>query len=175
VDPILGPEMKSTGEVMGSGNHFAEAYAKSQLAAGSRIPVCGKAFLSVRSVDKEGVVTIARQLCELGFELVATRGTARVIRAAGMTVEDINKVQEGRPHIVDLIKNKQVDLIFNTTEGRRAIEDSAAIRRSALQQKVYYTTTLAGADAVCKAIAHTVPITVNRLQEMHKQISRQSS
>jgi len=172
VDPILGPEMKSTGEVMGSGATFAEAFAKSQLGASARIPKKGKAFVSVRDVDKAGVVPIARQLSELGFKLIATQGTATVIQQSGIEVQVINKVQEGRPHIVDMIKNKQVDLIFNTTEGRRAIADSAAIRRSALQNKVYYTTTLAGADAVCKAIAHEGEMTVERLQDLHKQLLR---
>jgi len=170
VDPILGPEMKSTGEVMGSGDTFAEAYAKSQLGAGARMPKKGKAFISVRDLDKPGVVSVAQQLTDLGFKLIATHGTADVIRKAGIEVQGINKVQEGRPHIVDMIKNKQVDLIFNTTEGRRAIADSAAIRRSALQHKVYYTTTLAGAEAVCKAIAHSSEITVNRLQDLHKRL-----
>jgi len=172
VDPILGPEMKSTGEVMGSGASFAEAFAKSQLGASSRIPRKGKAFVSVRDVDKPGVVAIARQLSELGFKLIATQGTAGVLQQSGIEVQIINKVQEGRPHVVDMIKNKQVDLIFNTTEGRRAIADSAAIRRSALQNKVYYTTTLAGADAVCKAIAHEGEMTVERLQDLHKQLPR---
>jgi carbamoyl-phosphate synthase large subunit len=170
VDPILGPEMKSTGEVMGSGETFAEAYAKSQLGAGARMPKKGKAFISVRDLDKPGVVSVAQQLVSLGFKLIATHGTADVIRKAGIEVQGINKVQEGRPHIVDMIKNKQVDLIFNTTEGRLAIADSAAIRRSALQHKVYYTTTLAGAEAVCKAISHTSEITVNRLQDLHKRL-----
>ena len=170
VDPILGPEMKSTGEVMGSGETFAEAYAKSQLGAGARMPKKGKAFISVRDLDKPGVVSVAQQLVNLGFKLIATHGTADVIRKAGIEVQGINKVQEGRPHIVDMIKNKQVDLIFNTTEGRMAIADSAAIRRSALQHKVYYTTTLAGAEAVCKAISHTSEITVNRLQDLHKRL-----
>jgi carbamoyl-phosphate synthase large subunit len=175
VDPILGPEMKSTGEVMGSGETFAEAFAKSQLGANSRIPKKGKAFVSVRDLDKPGVVDVARQLINLGFKLIATHGTAEVIRKAGIDVQQINKVQEGRPHIVDMIKNKQVDLIFNTTEGRRAIADSAAIRRSALQHKVYYTTTLAGADAVCKAIACPGEMAVNRLQDLHRKVLARNS
>jgi len=173
VDPILGPEMKSTGEVMGAGETFDEAYAKSQLGAGSQIPTQGKAFISLREVDKPGAVPLAQGLLELGFSLVATHGTAETIRQAGLEVEGINKVQEGRPHIVDLIKNGQIDLIFNTTEGRRAIADSATIRSSALQNKVYYTTTLAGAEAVCRALAseqsNTQGISVNRLQDLHKR------
>jgi carbamoyl-phosphate synthase large subunit len=160
---------------MGSGETFAEAFAKSQLGANSRIPKKGKAFVSVRDLDKPGVVDVARQLINLGFKLIATHGTAEVIRKAGIDVQQINKVQEGRPHIVDMIKNKQVDLIFNTTEGRRAIADSAAIRRSALQHKVYYTTTLAGADAVCKAIACPGEMAVNRLQDLHRKVLARNS
>ncbi len=172
VDPILSPEMKSTGEVMGAAETFAEAYAKSQLGAGSIIPSSGKAFLSVRDVDKSGIIAVAKSLSGIGFDLVATEGTADVIRTAGLEVESVNKVQEGRPHIVDLIKNGQIDLIINTTEGRRAIADSATIRSSALQNKVYYTTTLAGAEAVCQALAYECETSVNRLQELHARISR---
>ena len=123
VDPILGPEMKSTGEVMGVGDSFAEAYSKAQLAANDEIPASGLAFLSVRDVDKAGIVDVARQLLDIGFVLVATRGTAEVIAKAGLEVQVINKVLEGRPHIVDMIKNDQVQLIVNTTEGRQAIAE----------------------------------------------------
>ncbi len=168
VDPILGPEMKSTGEVMGSGHSFGEAYAKSQLGAGERMPREGLAFLSVRDVDKAGLIEVARQLRALGFDLVATKGTAAALLEAGLGTREINKVQEGRPHVVDAIKNGEINLIVNTTEGRKAIADSAAIRRSALQNKVYYTTTLTGAHAVCMALQAEGDMTVNRLQDLHR-------
>lgn len=171
VDPILGPEMKSTGEVMGLGETFAEAFQKAQSGAGSVLPSGGKAFVSVRDADKEGVIDVSRRLAELGFELVATRGTQKVLSEAGLAVELINKVDEGRPHIVDSLKNKEIDLIINTTEGRQAIADSASIRRTALQNKVFYTTTLAGGDAVCQAIAGGDNYTVRRLQDVHGELS----
>ncbi|MBK6961717.1 MAG: carbamoyl-phosphate synthase large subunit [Gammaproteobacteria bacterium] len=167
IDPILGPEMKSTGEVMGVGATFAEAYAKAQLGAGDEIPVSGTAFVSVRERDQPGVVEVARELHALGFRLVSTRGTAALIAAAGIPVEVVNKVKEGRPHIVDMIKNGQIDLIVNTTEGRKAIADSAAIRASAESKGVYYTTTLAGGNAVCTALRHGQARTVRSLQELH--------
>ena len=171
VDPILGPEMKSTGEVMGLGETFAEAFQKAQSGAGSILPSGGKAFISVRDADKEGAIEVSRQLAELGFELVATHGTQKVLSEAGLHVELINKVAEGRPHIVDSLKNKEIDLIINTTEGRKAIADSASIRRTALQNKVFYTTTLAGGDAVCQAIAGGDNYTVRRLQDVHGELS----
>jgi carbamoyl-phosphate synthase large subunit len=171
VDPILGPEMKSTGEVMGLGKSFAEAYHKAQLGAGSVLPATGKAFISVREADKTGVAAVAVQLLELGFKLVATRGTHKVLTDAGLEVEQVNKVTEGRPHIVDSLKNGDIDLIINTTEGRQSIADSASIRRTALQQKVFCTTTLAGADAVCKAIANGEDHDVRRLQDVHGELS----
>jgi len=167
VDPILGPEMKSTGEVMGIGDTFDEAFAKSSLASGGVLPSSGKAFLSVRQVDKEGVVSLAKSLADAGFALMATDGTAKVIEAEGLDVERINKVIEGRPHIVDAIKNGDIDLIVNTTEGRRAIADSAQIRQSALQKKIAYSTTLAGGDAVVRAIRYGAEKTVRRLQDLH--------
>jgi carbamoyl-phosphate synthase large subunit len=170
VDPILGPEMKSTGEVMGVGDTFAEAYAKAQLGASDPIPTSGTAFLSVREPDKAGVVGIAKSLIDLGFELVATRGTAKVIEEAGISVRAVNKVMEGRPNIVDMIRNDEIDLIINTTEGRVAIRDSAAIRSGAEQHRVYYTTTLAGGEAVCLALAHRDEIQVRRLQDLHGAI-----
>ena len=172
VDPILGPEMKSTGEVMGLGDTFAEAYAKAQLGAGEKLPTSGKAFVSVRDADKTGVVAVARKLLDLGFELVATRGTYKVITDAGMSAVMVNKVKEGRPHTVDLLKNDEIALIVNTTEGRRSIADSSAIRRTALAKKVFCTTTLAGADAVCEAIKEGKNKTreVRRLQDVHKRI-----
>lgn len=167
VDPILGPEMKSTGEVMGVGDSFAEAFAKASVAAGSLLPTSGKAFLSVRECDKQGVVGLAKSLTEVGFKIIATRGTASAIKAAGIEVELINKVMEGQPHIVDVIKNGEIDLIVNTTEGRRAIADSAQIRQSALQKKVAYSTTLAGGEAIAGAIRFGTEITVRRLQDLH--------
>jgi len=167
VDPILGPEMKSTGEVMGIGDSFDEAFAKGMIASGGVLPDTGKAFLSVREVDKTGVVGLAKSLIDTGFTLVATAGTAKAIEAAGIPVERINKVIEGRPHIVDAIKNGDIDLIVNTTEGRRAIADSAQIRQSALQKKLAYSTTLAGGDAVIRAIRYGAEKTVRRLQDLH--------
>ncbi len=167
VDPILGPEMKSTGEVMGLGDSFDEAFAKAVLACGGKLPEQGTAFISVRDVDKEGVVAVARDLVAAGFKLIATTGTAKVLSDAGVAVEKVNKVREGRPHIVDAIKNGQVQLIVNTTEGRKAISDSAQIRQSALQSKVTYTTTLAGGEALCRAINFGPERTVRRLQDLH--------
>ncbi|MDG5500819.1 carbamoyl-phosphate synthase large subunit [Marinobacter sp. BGYM27] len=170
VDPILGPEMKSTGEVMGLGDSFDEAFAKAALAAGERLPEQGTAFISVRDVDKPGALKVARDLIDAGFKLVATTGTAEHLRAAGIEVERVNKVREGRPHIVDAIKNGQTQLIINTTEGRKAISDSAQIRQSALRHKVTYTTTLAGGEAFCRAIKFGPERTVRRLQDLHAGI-----
>ncbi|MDC0662451.1 carbamoyl-phosphate synthase large subunit [Marinobacter sp. SS21] len=167
VDPILGPEMKSTGEVMGLGDTFDEAFAKAALAVGERLPEQGTAFISVRDVDKGGAAAVAKELIAAGFKLIATTGTANALREAGVEVERVNKVREGRPHIVDAIKNGQVQLIINTTEGRKAIADSAQIRQSALQSKVTYTTTLAGGDALCRAINFGPERTVRRLQDLH--------
>ncbi|MBK1691485.1 carbamoyl-phosphate synthase large subunit [Ectothiorhodospira mobilis] len=169
VDPILGPEMKSTGEVMGVGRSFPEAFAKSQLGAGVTLPGSGTAFISVRDVDKEGVVPMAQALSEKGFRLIATKGTAQALEAAGIDCERINKVTEGRPHIVDRIKNDEIDLIINTTEGRQAIADSYTIRREALQHKVTYTTTLAGAHATVAALDYLTDENVYCLQAMHKE------
>ena len=171
-DPILGPEMKSTGEVMGVGESFAEAFAKATLAAGERLPRGGRAFLSVKASDKPHVAAVARELVDLGFELVATRGTARVLTDAGVPTEMVNKVTEGRPDITDLLKNDKIDLIVNTTEGRQAINDSAVIRRLALQYKVCYTTTLSGGEAFCTAIRFGRGETVRRLQDLHASIAR---
>ena len=170
VDPILGPEMKSTGEVMGLGDTFAEAYLKAQLGAGEQLPSGGKAFVSVRDADKGGVADVARQLVAQGFSVVATRGTAKVLKEAGIDTEIVNKVKEGRPHTLDILKNGDINLIVNTTEGRQAIADSSAIRRAALQHKVFYSTTLAGADAVCKALTEGDKLTVRRLQDVHQGI-----
>ncbi len=172
VDPILGPEMKSTGEVMGIGETFGEAYSKAQMSSWDEIPASGTAFLSVRDPDKAGIVKVAERLSKLGFRLVATRGTAQVIGAQGLSVERVNKVMEGRPHVVDMLKNNEVDLIINTTEGSQAIADSAAIRRSALQHKVYYTTTLAGGEAVCDALEFGNELSVIRLQDLHRRVGQ---
>ncbi len=171
VDTILGPEMKSTGEVMGIGRSFAEAFAKSQREAGIHLSAGGKAFLSVRDADKGKVVEVGRSLIRLGFEIVATRGTAVALSEAGVSCESVYKVGEGRPHIVDMIKNGDIHLIINTTEGRKAIADSGAIRRAALQHKVTYTTTAAGARAMCMAMACEDDIEVNSLQDLHKGMS----
>ena len=168
VDPILGPEMKSTGEVMGLGRTFPEAFRKAVLGGGSVIPTSGKAFLSVRDADKKGIVGVAKSLSDEGFSLVATRGTARVLEKAGIKTAVVNKVNEGRPHTVDMLKNGEIDLIVNTTEGRQAIADSSAIRRTALQYKVYYTTTLAGGEAICQSFTAEDDIVVRRLQDVHQ-------
>ncbi len=170
VDPILGPEMKSTGEVMGVGATFAEAFGKAALGAGEILPRSGTAFISVREGDKAAAVDVARELDEIGFQLVATRGTARELEAAGIPVRRVNKVLEGRPHIVDMIKNDEIDLIINTTEGKQAIRDSFTIRRSALQHKVYYTTTMTAAWAVCQALKTGDEVRVRRLQDLHAEM-----
>ncbi|CAK0775098.1 carbamoyl phosphate synthetase subunit beta [Gammaproteobacteria bacterium] len=167
VDTVLGPEMKSTGEVMGIGETFGEAFAKSQEGAGARLPRKGKAFLSVRDADKRRAVGVAEHLAALGFELWATGGTARLIQAAGIPCQRVNKVNEGRPHILDLIKNQAVRLIVNTTEGAIAIADSASLRRAALQYRVSYTTTIAGAEAICLALKQPDVGRVSRLQDLH--------
>ncbi|MEX0386480.1 carbamoyl-phosphate synthase large subunit [Spiribacter onubensis] len=169
VDPILGPEMKSTGEVMGIGPVFGEAYAKSQLAAGVELPRGGRVFISVRDADKPAVAAIGRDLARKGFELVATGGTAAVLREAGIDCDLINKVVEGRPHIVDAIKNGEIDLIINTTEGRQAIADSFSIRREALHHKICYTTTIAGARATGQALDYLESEDVRSLQDLHKE------
>ncbi|PRB79879.1 carbamoyl-phosphate synthase large subunit [Pseudomonas sp. MYb185] len=170
VDPILGPEMKSTGEVMGIGDSFAEAFAKSQLGASEVLPTSGTVFISVREDDKPFVAEMAGELIELGFEVVATTGTAKVIEAAGLPVRRVNKVTEGRPHIVDMIKNDEIRLVINTTEGRQSIADSYSIRRNALQHKVYSTTTLAGGQAVCMALKFGPERAVRRLQDLHERL-----
>ena len=169
VDPILGPEMKSTGEVMGAGASFAEAYGKAQTAASDTIPNKGRVFLSVRDADKDQLPEIAKGLVELGFALVATQGSAKIISEAGMEVQLVNKVQEGRPHIVDMLKNHDVDFIVNTTEGKQAIADSYLIRRTALQNKVCYTTTMAGGRASVAALRHGEDRTVHSLQDLQRR------
>ena len=170
VDPILSPEMKSTGEVMGVGETFAEAFLKASIAAGEIYPREGCAFLSVREADKKGVVQVGRDLVSLGFRLVATRGTAKVLEAAGLSVEAVNKVMEGRPHIGDMLKNDEISFIVNTTEGTQAIADSFTIRRTALQHKVCYTTTISGAEAICMALQAGDSTKVRRLQDLHREL-----
>jgi len=168
VDTILGPEMKSTGEVMGVGWSFGEAFVKSQLAAGVKLPRGGRAFISVRDGDKRTAVEVGRDLVALGFSLVATRGTAAAIAAAGIQVTPVNKVAEGRPHIVDMIKNGEVSFIVNTVEDTRtAIQDSRSIRITALAQRVTYYTTISGAKAACAGIRHLAQLEPYRLQELH--------
>jgi carbamoyl-phosphate synthase large subunit len=169
-DPILGPEMKSTGEVMGVGRTFGEAYAKAQLASGVILPRQGAALLSVRERDKEGVVELARLLSDMGFDLVATHGTARTLAKAGVSCRRANKVREGRPHIVDMIKNGEIDLIVNTTEGKQAINESHSIRGEAVRKGVTYYTTLGAAVATCMAIEHLDDSEVNRLQDLHNEV-----
>ena len=154
---------------MGVGDTFGEAYGKSQLGVNNRIPTSGTAFLSVRDMDKLGIVGVGKDLVELGFKLVATRGTAAILQQAGLLVQVVNKVQEGRPHIVDMIKNDEIDLILNTVEGRQATRDSSSIRRSAENHRVYYNTTLAAAQAVCMALREGDQIEVRRLQDLHKR------
>ena len=171
VDTILGPEMKSTGEVMGVGTTFAEAFVKSQLGASVKMPTGGRAFISVRNEDHAKVIDIAKDLVKLGFTLVATKGTARALSEQGLDVSPVNKVAEGRPHIVDMIKNDEISLIVNVTEDKKAITDSYEIRRSALQNKVTYYTTLAGARAACIGMAQSKDMNVYSVQDLHKRLA----
>jgi carbamoyl-phosphate synthase large subunit len=152
VDTILGPEMRSTGEVMGIDRDYALAFAKSQIGAGNNLPLTGTVFVSVREADKERLVGAMRDLADAGFQIIATRGTKRVLEAHGIPCQQVNKVLEGRPHIVDLMKNGEVQLVFNTTEGAKALSDSKDIRRTALLHHIPYYTTLAGALAATQAI-----------------------
>ncbi|HEU0290044.1 MAG TPA: carbamoyl phosphate synthase large subunit, partial [Burkholderiales bacterium] len=170
-DTILGPEMKSTGEVMGVGVTFAEAYVKSQIASGDDLPATGKVFVSVRDEDKPRAVEIGRKLASLGFSLVATRGTAAALAAAGLAVAAINKVQEGRPHVVDMIKNGEIALIVNTVEEKRvAVRDSYVIRRAALQGRVPLFTTLDGARAACTGMEHVEELRAYVIQDLHAKL-----
>jgi carbamoyl-phosphate synthase large subunit len=180
VDTILGPEMKSTGEVMGVGRTFGEAFVKSQLGAGTRLPrpfaadgkPSGKVFLTVKNTDKPRAVEIARQLAAQGFSIIATKGTAAAIGAAGITCETVNKVTEGRPHVVDMIKNNEIVMVINTVEERRnAIADSRAIRTSALLARVTTFTTIAGAEAAVEGMKHMDSLEVYSLQELHAQLA----
>jgi carbamoyl-phosphate synthase large subunit len=152
VDTVLGPEMKSTGEVMGIDHSFAVAFAKSQIGGGSRLPREGTVFVSVRDADKPRILDTMRLLASLGFQLIATGGTQRYLETQGVKAEKVNKVAEGRPHIVDAIRNGGVQLVFNTTEGAIALADSRSLRRAALLHKVPYYTTLSGAVAAAQGI-----------------------
>jgi len=180
VDTILGPEMKSTGEVMGVGKTFGEAFVKSQLGAGTKLPrpikadgtLSGKVFISVKNNDKPRAIEVARQLVAQGFELIATKGTAAAIQAAGVVCATVNKVTEGRPHIVDMIKNNEVVLVINTVEERRnAIADSRHIRTSALLNRVTTFTTIAGAEAAVEGMKYMDQLDVISIQEMHAQLA----
>jgi carbamoyl-phosphate synthase large subunit len=170
-DPILGPEMKSTGEVMGTGHTFGEAYAKAQAASGVVLPTRGLCFVSVRDRDKPGAVQLAQMLIARGFEIAATGGTAKVLEEAGIVCRRVNKVREGRPHVVDMIKNDEVALIVNTTEGKQAVRESRSIRREAVARRVTYYTTVAAARATCDALDHLGDIEVNKLQDLHKELA----
>ena len=171
VDVILGPEMKSTGEVMGVGNTFAEAFVKSQLAASVKLPKDGKVFISVREADKPATVDVAKNLHNLGFTILATRGTASLISAAGVPVTIVNKVAEGRPHIVDMIKNGEIRLIINTVDSKPSVmRDSYSIRHAALQGRVTYYTTIAGARSACMGMQHLAELQVYDLQSLHKRL-----
>jgi len=172
VDTILGPEMKSTGEVMGVGRTFGEAFVKSQLAAGVKLPKAGKVFISVRNSDKNAAVQVGRELLELGFSLLATRGTAQVLNANGIKAMVVNKVGEGRPHILDMIKNGEVSLIVNTVDEKRsAVQDSWSIRNGALQRRVTYYTTIAGARAACTGMRHIQGLVPYALQNLHQELN----
>jgi carbamoyl-phosphate synthase large subunit len=172
VDTILGPEMKSTGEVMGVGKTFGEAFVKSQIGAGTRLPTSGRVFLTVKNTDKPRAVEVARALQGLGFELVATRGTAAAIEAAGIACTVVNKVTEGRPHVVDMIKNDEIAMVINTVEERRnAIADSRQIRTSALAARVTTFTTIAGAEAAVEGMKYLQHLSVSSLQELHAQLT----
>jgi carbamoyl-phosphate synthase large subunit len=170
VDPILGPEMRSTGEVMGVGRSFGSAFARAHEAAGIKPPVLGKVFLSVRDGDKKSLAPIAREIIARGYSLVATAGTASYLTSRGLMCARINKVMEGRPHIVDLIKNDEIVYIVNTTEGKQAIADSFSIRREALQRHVTYSTTIAGARALVRSMDFRSDGAVHSLQELHRDL-----
>ena len=168
--PIFGPVMNSTGEVMGTGRTFGEAYAKAQAGSGVTLPRSGLCLISVRERDKPRAVELARRLQERGFEIVATSGTAKVLEEAGIGCRRANKVSAGRPHIVDIIKNDEIALIVNTTEGKQAIRESNEIRREAVHRRVTYYTTLNGALATCEALDHIDEVEVNSLQELHREV-----
>jgi carbamoyl-phosphate synthase large subunit len=169
VDPILTPEMRSTGEAMGVGRSFGSAVARAQQGVGINVKMSGRVFLSVRDADKDRLLPVARELSERGFALVATEGTWKHLVENGIECDYVNKVIQGRPHIVDLIKNDDIDYIVNTTEGRQAIADSFSIRREALQRKVNYSTTIAGARATLRAMDHWNERGVRSLAELHSK------
>jgi carbamoyl-phosphate synthase large subunit len=171
VDPLLGPEMRSTGEVMGTGLHFGEAFNKALLAAGVMVPRSGTVFISVRDQDKVKAVELARVLADKGFKVMATHGTAAAIQEAGVACQGVNKVKEGRPHCVDMIKNGEIQFIANTTEGKKSIEESRSIRGAAIQYKVCYFTTISGALAAAVAMDHQDELEVNRLQTLHASLN----
>jgi carbamoyl-phosphate synthase large subunit len=175
VDTILGPEMKSTGEVMGVGKSFGEAFVKSQLGAGTKLPrptdAVRKVFLTVKNNDKPRAIEVARGLISCGFELIATKGTAAAIKEAGLPVTAVNKVTEGRPHVVDMIKNNEIALVINTVEERRnAIADSRQIRTSSLMARVTTFTTIAGAEAAVEGMKYLDNLDVYSVQELHLQL-----
>jgi carbamoyl-phosphate synthase large subunit len=171
VDPILGPEMRSTGEVMGIGRSFGEAMLKSQLGAGSRLPDKGAVVITVKNADKSRAVKVAADLVELGFSILATKGTAVAIAAAGVPVKVVNKVNDGRPHIADLVKAGDVQLVFSTVdETRTAIADSRYIRTAAIAHRVTYYTTMAGCEAAIEALKHQDDLSVRSLQELHAEL-----
>jgi carbamoyl-phosphate synthase large subunit len=171
VDTILGPEMKSTGEVMGVGDTFAEAFVKSQLAAGVKLPAEGRVFISVRDADKPRAIEVAKVLVGLGFTLVATRGTAAALAGAGVAVTPVNKVHEGRPHIVDMMKNDEIALVINTVQEKRsAIQDSYQIRREALTDEIPTYTTLAGARAAALGVAGMRELVPYAIQALHERL-----
>jgi carbamoyl-phosphate synthase large subunit len=171
VDTILGPEMKSTGEVMGVGDSFGEAFVKSQLAAGIKLPESGKVFISLKNSDKPRAIEVARMLVDLGFTLVATRGTAAALAAADVPVTPVNKVAEGRPHVVDLLKNDEIALIINTVEEKRtAIQDSYHIRRAALTDQIPTYTTLDGARAAAIGMHNLRSLVPYALQALHERL-----
>jgi carbamoyl-phosphate synthase large subunit len=171
VDTLLGPEMKSTGEVMGVGRDFGEAFAKAQLGAGVLLPAKGKVFISVRDADKPRAMQIAKELTELGFAIVATDGTSAALTENSIDNQRVNKVSQGRPHSVDMIINNEIQFVINTAQTRQAIADSREMRKAALQNKVTYTTTIAGAHATTKALASLEKTSVTSLQELHKELA----
>jgi carbamoyl-phosphate synthase large subunit len=171
VDTILGPEMKSTGEVMGVGESFGEAFVKSQLAAGVKLPQSGRAFISVKNADKARVIEVSKMLADLGFELVATRGTAAALTAAGVKVATVNKVAEGRPHVVDMLVNDEIQIVVNTVEEKRAaIQDSYVIRRAALVDQIPTYTTIAGARAAAIGMKVMRGLTPYSIQQLHERL-----
>jgi carbamoyl-phosphate synthase large subunit len=171
VDPILGPEMRSTGEVMGAGRSFGEAMLKSQLGAGSRLPTKGTVCITVKNSDKVRAVVVARDLHKMGFQIVATKGTAAAISEGGVPVKAVNKVKDGRPHIVDMVKAGEIQLVFTTVdETRTAIADSRHIRQAALAHRITYYTSMAGCEAAVEGMKHQDDLVVASLQELHREL-----